>query len=267
MLANDTSKKSLWVHPQTNPRACLRLFCFPYAGGDASIFRTWEQHLPDQIQLCPVQLPGRKERIGERPARRIIDLVVEMTAELTPYFDLPFAFFGHSMGALISFELTRYLARQRTGHLPVHLFVSGHRAPHLPDPEPPIHALPEQEFINELRRLQGTPEEVLQNKELRELLIPLLRADFALCEQYHFEESLPLRCPISVFGGLKDEKTPYSLLIGWRKHTSEKVTFHLFAGNHFFLHSEQSYLLQTITDILWKDHMPLLATTSYTSIN
>ena len=156
--------------------AVLRLFCFPYAGGGAAAYRPWSNELPSQIDVCAVQLPGRETRLREAPFTRIGPLVETLERALRPYCDLPAAYFGHSMGALIAFELARQQRRLgRPG--PVRLFVSGHHGPQLPDPHKPLHRLPKDEFVAELRRLNGTPEVVLQNAEIMELLLPYLRAD------------------------------------------------------------------------------------------
>ncbi|HEX2093650.1 MAG TPA: thioesterase domain-containing protein, partial [Longimicrobiaceae bacterium] len=171
------------VRRPLNPHTRLRLFCFPYAGGGASIFRTWSQSLPPEVDVCPVQLPGRESRLREPPFDRLLPLVRTLADVLAPYMDLPFALYGYSNGALMSFELAREL-RRRGMRGPVHLFVAACPAPHLPDKDPPIHALPDVELIREIRRLNGTPEEILQNEELMTLLIPLLRADSAIHETY-----------------------------------------------------------------------------------
>jgi len=174
-------------------------------------------------------------------------LIDTLAPALLPYLDMPYAFFGHSMGSLISFELARYL-RQIGHHLqPIHLFVAARRAPQLPDPDPPTYSLPEQEFIQELRRLQGTPEEVLQNIELLQVLLPLLRADFALCETYHYTEETPLQCAISALGGLQDTDISHDALTAWRKQTTGLFKSRFFAGDHFFLYKDQRNLLQTLS--------------------
>ena len=147
------------------PQARLRLFCFPYAGGGASIFRTWPDGLPADVEVCPVQLPGRGTRLMERPFTQLSPLVEALAQALLPLLDKPFAFFGHSLGALVSFELARHLRRQYGVH-PVRLFVSACRAPQIPHRDRPIHTLPEAEFLAELRRLNGTPAEVLEHEEL-----------------------------------------------------------------------------------------------------
>lgn len=235
------------------PKARIRLFCFPYAGGGASVFRTWAEHVPSEIEICPVQLPGRENRLTETAFAQMPALIETLAAEILPYLDMPYAFFGHSMGSTVSFELTRFLRKIESVKGPIHLLVSGSRAPHIPDPDPPTYHLPEPEFIEELRRLKGTPEEVLRNEELLHLLIPLLRADFSLCETYTYIKEAPLSCPLSAFGGLQDTDVPRHFVAGWRDHTSSSYfKLRFFMGGHFYLHKEQPALLQAIVQELYQ---------------
>jgi medium-chain acyl-[acyl-carrier-protein] hydrolase len=176
-------------------------------------------------------------------------LVQAIAPVLLPHLDKPFAFFGHSMGALVSFELARLL-RKEYNISPVHLFVSGRHAPQIPDTKPPVHALPEPEFKEELRRLNGTPEAVLQNAELMQLLVPILRADFAVLETYVYTTEPPLNCPITAYGGSEDEEASYDELQAWQKQTNAAFSLQMFTGDHFFLHSAQSLLLQSLSQEL-----------------
>ena len=235
---------------QPKLQARLRLFCFPYAGGGASIFRTWSEILPPQIEVCPVQLPGRESRLLEAPFSQLFLLIEPLAQALLPYLYMPCAFFGHSMGALISFELAHYL-RQQYDLSPVHLFVSARRAPQLIARDAPIHHLPEPQFVEELRRLKGTPEEVLQTSELLQLLIPFLRADFAMCETYLYTPGEPLTCPISVFGGLQDEEVSRDMLTAWHEQTRGSFKLRLFVGDHFFLHAARASLVQALLQDLF----------------
>jgi len=235
-----------WIRGFTpNPRAKLRLFCFHYAGGSASIFRSWTGILPAEIEVCAVQLPGREGRLREPSFTHITPLIQALTPALRPYLNLPFAFFGHSMGTLIAFELSRQLRREAALG-PVHLFISSHRAPQIPDPDPPIHQLPEAEFVEKLRELNGTPEEVLQHADLMQLLIPVLRADFSVCDTYPYTNEAPLDCPFSVFGGLQDKEISRDDLLAWREQTRGACTLRMFPGDHFFLHQAQPLLLKAI---------------------
>lgn len=159
---------------------------------------------------------------------------------------MPFAFFGHSMGALLSFEVARELRRQH-GIVPVHLFASGRRAPQAPDRDPPIHQLPDPAFLDELRLLDGTPEEVLEHPELMELMLPVLRADMAVSETYVYKPEDRLACSISAFGGLQDSEVDYDGLVAWREQTRRSFTLQMFPGNHFFLKSSQSLVLEAVS--------------------
>ena len=233
------------VRPQPQPLARLRLFCFPYAGGGASIYRTWPKRLPPEVEVWAIQLPGRETRFREPTLTRLEPLITILIDMLAPGFAIPFVFFGHSMGALISFELSRRL-RQRGESQPLHLFVSGRRAPQVADPGPSTYHLPEPAFIAELRRLNGTPEEVLHNDELRTLMLPLLRADFEVNETYRYTPGPPLDCPISVFGGLGDHTVRQEDLAAWHMQTCNAFTLHMVPGDHFFLHSAQLDLMRAI---------------------
>jgi medium-chain acyl-[acyl-carrier-protein] hydrolase len=235
-----------WVScPRPNPLANLRLFCFPYAGGGALTFRTWCDRIPATVELCSVELPGRGTRLQEPLFTRLTPLVEAIAPALLPYLDKPFAFFGHSMGAMICFELTRLL-RLEYNIIPVHLFVSGRRAPQIPNQKPPIHALPEALFIEELRRLNGTPEAVLENRELMELVLPILRADFAIVETYTYINEPALECPITVFGGLQDREVERENLEAWQEQTRAAFALQMFPGDHFFLNSAQAMLLESL---------------------
>jgi len=229
------------------PEARLRLFCFPYAGAGALIFRTWSDGLPADVEVCPVQLPGRGTRLMERPFIRLAPLVEALAQALVQLLDRPFAFFGHSLGALVSFELARRV-RKQYGMDPVRLFVSAGRAPQIPHRGPAIHTLPEEQFVAELRRLNGTPRELLSHVELMEIMLPLLRADFALYETYVYSSEAPLNCPISAFGGLLDHSVNDSDLEAWRAQTSMFFSLRMFPGDHFFLN--QPLLLPVLSQEL-----------------
>lgn len=240
-----TSPNSWIAYSRPSPQARICLFCFPYAGSGASIFRTWADDLPSSIQVCPVQLPGREGRLREPLFTHLGPLVATLSRAIRPYLSIPFAFWGHSLGALICFELARTLAQQNAPR-PVHLFVSGHSAPQTRPMGSSIHLLPDPEFIAELERLNGTPAQVLQNAELMELLLPVLRADFAVSETYLYTVGEPLDCPISAFGGLQDSTTSRNGLEAWRHQTRGAFTLRMFPGDHFFLHNARAALLHAL---------------------
>ncbi len=241
-----SSPAERWLaYREVNPRARLRMFCFPYAGGGASAYRGWASSLPSDVEVCPVQLPGRESRLREPAFDRPVPLIQAVADALQPWLDMPFVFFGHSMGGMISFELSREL-RRRGQKLPLHVFVSGRRAPQLPARDEPIHDLPEPEFIAQLRELNGTPEEVLQHAELMKLLIPVLRADFAVNETYEYTEEEPFDFGLSAFGGLGDEEVTREDLASWRDHVRGRFRLRMLPGDHFFLHGAKDLITEAV---------------------
>jgi medium-chain acyl-[acyl-carrier-protein] hydrolase len=210
--------------------------------------------LPADVEVCPVQLPGRGTRLTEPPFTQLSRLVQALAEALFPLLDKPFAFFGHSLGALVSFELARQLRRLHgVGVQPVHLFVSADRAPQIPYRDLPIHSLPEGQFLVELRRLKGTPREALEDEELMQSMLPVLRADFAVYETYVFSTEPPLNCPISTYGGLQDHKVSRGDLEAWRDQTSVSFSLRMFPGDHFFLNTTQPVLLRVLSQELRGD--------------
>ncbi|WP_437335695.1 thioesterase II family protein [Sorangium sp. So ce394] len=234
--------------PRPNPGARLRLFCFPYAGGGSSVYSAWWRELPAHTELCAIKLPGREARLSEPPFDRLTPLVQALATGIERWLERPFAFYGHSLGALVSFELAREL-RRRGAPLPRHLFLSGRRAPHLPGPAP-LHGLSDPEFLEQIRRMGGTPDEVLREPELLALFLPTLRADVAVNEVEPFVPERPLDCPISAFGGVDDERASRADLEAWREHTSGAFRVEMFPGGHFFLRSARAPLLRSISALL-----------------
>jgi len=248
-MTTTTAFDSWIAFRKLNPQARLRLFCFPYAGTGDSIFRTWPDGLPADVEVCPVQFPGRGTRLMETPFTQLSHLVQALAQALVPLLDKPFAFFGHSMGALVGFELARQLRRQ-SGVQPVRLFVSAARAPQIPHRDRPIHALPEGEFLAELRRLNGIPEKVLEEAELMQIMLPVLRADFAVYETYVYSTEPPLHCPISTFGGLQDQRVSRGDLEAWRNQTNGSFSLRMFPGDHFFWNTTQPLLREVLSQEL-----------------
>jgi medium-chain acyl-[acyl-carrier-protein] hydrolase len=242
-----------WLsYSRPNPAAKLRLFCFPYAGGGALIYRNWYKNLPAQVEVCPVQLPGRGSRLRDTPFTRMDLLAKTFLREMRSYLDKPFAFFGHSMGAIISFEIARLLRRE-DGALPVHLFVSGRSAPQLSEPKVPTYNLPDAEFIEELERLKGTPAEVLKHPELMQVVLVLLRADFKLIETYIYNDEPPLNIPLTAIGGLEDDEISRENLEGWHAQTTKAFSLRMLPGDHFYLTTNQQLLLALLAQELYRD--------------
>jgi len=201
---------------------------------------------PETVDIYPVQLPGRGTRLDERPIHHFPTLIKAIVKEITPCLDIPFAFFGHSLGGLVAFEISRQLCEQHLP-LPLHLFISGCASPTGQNSRRVLSTLPEHALIDELRRLNGTPEEILQNRELMVIMLPIIRADFSLFESYHYRFHLPLlECPVTVFGGSEDPDIALEQLITWKDETHGTFALYLLSGDHFFLHSAEAELLALI---------------------
>ncbi|MGW5652748.1 thioesterase II family protein [Streptomyces humi] len=236
-----------WIVRARRPRpaARLRLLCVPYAGGGVSAYAGWADGLPDDVDVLTVRLPGRESRLSQRPHTDVHDLFPELGRDVLSTVEPPFVLFGHSMGALIAYELTRWL-RAVGGPQPDHLFVSARQAPHLARQVASPWDLPDDRFVQALRALGGTPEELLANPAVMRLLLPVLRADFRLNDAYRHRPGPPLDCPVTVFGGRDDPVVGEPGLRGWAGHTRGSFDLHMFEGGHFFLHSARQDLLRRI---------------------
>jgi len=241
---------SRWfTFPRPNTAAHVRLFCFPYSGGGSALFRTWVDGLPATVEVCAVELPGRGARLREAPFTRLVPLVHEIADAIIPLLDRRFAFFGHSLGALVCFELARQLRRDQQP-LPAHLLVSGASAPQAICFRRCLHQLPDAELIETLREFNGTPREVFESRELMEIMLPIIRADFALGDTYTYSDEPALDCPLSVFGGIDDAHVPRAHLEAWRQQTSAEFSLWMLPGDHFFLHEERQRLLAIVSEDL-----------------
>ncbi|MGC2743716.1 MAG: alpha/beta fold hydrolase [Candidatus Angelobacter sp.] len=228
----------------------LRLYCFPYAGAGADVYRSWQQWFPQKVQICLVHLPGRGRGMGEQPFAQLPPLVASIADRIDREPRHTYALYGHSMGALIAFELGREMFR-RHGYGPEHLLVSGRRAPQSPTDEPVIFNLPHDQFLAELRRLNGTPAEVLDNPEVIELFITTLRADFELVDTYEYRPGEPLSCPITVYNGIKDIHVPTESSPAWQEQTSSHCKVRLLNGDHFFIRNpDQEFISAFKADVL-----------------
>jgi medium-chain acyl-[acyl-carrier-protein] hydrolase len=245
MTTNGASESAVWFAGRLpRPTARFRVFCFPYAGLGASLFQSWIGALGDDVDICPVQLPGRESRNEETPFRRIDPLVEATARALQPYVDIPFALFGHNFGATIAFELAR---RFRTHPLLNRLFVSARRAPHLPDPLSGITHLPDNAFVDEVQcRYAGIPHGVLAYPDLLAALLPRVRADFEIVETYRFRPAESLGCAISAFGGRFDPTVREPALRAWQAHTVAGVRVRMVDGGHLFLQDRRKALLEAI---------------------
>lgn len=213
--------------------ASFRLFCFSHAGGSAMVFRPWQKLMAPAIEVFPIQLPGRGGRATEPLATRMPELADRTAAAVGAYIDRPFAFFGHSMGGLLSYEVAHRLRADR-GVEPAHMFISGRRAPERP-PTPTIHTLPHDALVAKLKEMKGTPVEVLEHPELLELVVPIFRSDVEVLETYQFPLRAPLRCPVTAMGGLADVDVKSDDLDAWRQYSTGPFKLRMFEGDHFYL--------------------------------
>ena len=228
-----------WIaRHRPRPEASVRLFCLPSAGSGASSYRDWCNELPAHIEVLPIQPPGREDRFAEDPLRRMDEMVESLIDSLRPFMsDLPFAFFGHSLGAIVALEVTRGLAR-RQDPLPCHVIISARPAPHLPLRRVPVAQLSPEELREWLRAVHGTSEIVLQSSEMMDLILPAMQADLEIDDRYRSTPDPVLACPLTVLGGLRDEEATPQELKEWSCYTSHSFTLRLVEGDHFFPFNE-----------------------------
>lgn len=236
-----------WViRPRKEPSGSRRLFCFPYAGVGASAYRSWVEEASPDLELNFVQYPGRENRIRERPFTRITVLAAAIADAISPLVDRSYAFYGHSVGGKIAFEVVRELRRRET-NLPSHLFVGACQAPQIAWSYPELHLLDEEAFIAEMQcRYGGVPTQILDDPELRALLIPTLRADVELLETYSYRPEPVLACDIAVFRGSKDSTVETDSLEAWAEQTNRSFRICGVDGGHFFLQTARREILRTM---------------------
>ncbi|TXH70055.1 MAG: thioesterase [Lysobacteraceae bacterium] len=254
-------QKTQWLIRSPSVGHKMRLFCFAYAGGNAFYFNSWRSALDARIEVCAVQLPGRGSRIAEAPIGTMPAMLKALAPVVTQHGCMPYAFFGHSVGALIAFELARYL-RLHSIEGPKHLFVSGCQAPRYRSHTKRLHQLPDHDFIEQLRSYNGTPAEVLGNKELMSLMLPTIRADFSISEEYAYRPGPLLKIPISVYAGVDDDNKEIGQVDGWSQETTGDCRVTWFDGGHFFIDTQtQSVLKQLdyeLADYLREEKPPSL---------
>jgi len=244
--------KNPWIALRARTAAPrLRLYCFPYAGRGASLYVPWESRLGPGVEVCPVQLPGREERLHEPLARRMSGIVDGFLADVGPELDRPFAFLGYSMGGVVAFEIARRLQAERA-RSPEALFVSASRPPGTHKQGMKTYALPDPALVAELRRWNGTPEIVLREPELLRMVLPIVRADLELLYHYEPPANAALTCPIFAFGGTRDHELPVALLSRWRDFTRERFELQMFDGDHFFINANPRPLQAVVRGELGK---------------
>lgn len=243
------SQPDRWLVRKPQPQARLRLYCFAYAGGSAHQFLPWQAALGPDIEVAAFQLPGRGPRLAEPPIpvmAPLLDTLAErLAAQLHSPGHPPFAFFGHSLGGLLAFELAR-LCRRRGLAMPEHVFVSACNAPRGRPAPRMLHRLDDAGLVEALRDYNGTPPAALADPELMALLLPAIRADFALVENYQYLPGPLLDMPLTVLAGSTDRHVQAERLPRWQEETSAPCALHTFDGGHFFIHEQQQAVAECI---------------------
>jgi medium-chain acyl-[acyl-carrier-protein] hydrolase len=250
-MSTTPSASSTWIRRLApDESASARLFCLPYAGGGAGLFTPWAKAMPG-VEVAAIQLPGRETRFVEQPIDRMETVVEPIADAMVPLLDRPYGLFGHSMGGLIAFETARRL--RRLGHpQPAYLFASAAIAPQLPQ-RPPVYDWPDEEFLADVKAMKGLPDEVLAMPEMRELALPLLRADFAVVDTWTYVPEPPLDCPIQAFYAEDDQIVRPDQVAGWEAQTTAGFSIQGFPGGHFFIHTHTQEVTDTIrADLLGK---------------
>ncbi|WP_315832773.1 thioesterase II family protein [Bradyrhizobium prioriisuperbiae] len=227
----------------------LRLYCFPFAGGSGQFYEPWRNRLPSAIAVIPIEIAGRGRRLGENLVVEFESHVDEIVTDLTSDDPVPFAFFGHSMGALLAFEVARRL-RNLGQPGPLRLFVSAHRAPHLPDREADLYQASDAVLVEQLRTWSGTPERILSDASMQRIILPILRADLATSASYRFQPGPPLECPIIAFGAWSDPEASQEELAAWSEQTSARFQLEMFSGAHFFIRDREDEFMPKFRDEL-----------------
>ena len=237
-----------WIrHRKPSPAAKTRLLCLPYAGGAAMVYRSWQRFFPDEIEVLPVEPPGRGTRRDEASLTSVAGLAAAAIEGLQSELSDSFCLYGHSYGALVAFEMTQIL-RERRMTQPRLLCLSSRRAPHLGADQPYIHSLADTDFLDAMSaRYQAIPDAIRQEPELMALLLPALRADMEAFERYRCEERPPLTVPLSLFGGKDDSMVSRDDLEQWSRYTTKAISVTLFSGGHFFFQPNPKTLIEAIT--------------------
>jgi surfactin synthase thioesterase subunit len=236
----------------------FRLYCFCYAGGNANSYLAWQAAMPAQVEICAVQLPGRGARFHETPLTDFKALIATLSDVIAAELAQPFAFFGHSLGALLAFELARYQKRCSRPQ-PAQLIVSGCEAPQFRSPPERLHLLSDEGLIDRLRELNGTPRDILAHRELMEVLLPTIRADMALVGDFAYRAEALLDIPMSVFAGREDDIEPENQVHGWAKETRAGCDVHWFDGDHFFINASSEAVLACLAQKLEAGPQPAAA--------
>ena len=228
----------------------MNLFCLPFSGGTVYSYQKFKPLFPKSITMIPVELPGHGKRFREPLLTNIHAMVEDIYEHIRPQLQAPYAIYGHSLGALLSYLLARKLSQEPVP-FPVHLLVSGHQGPSIPEKENNLHLLPQAEFLMRLQQYGGIPEEVAAINELMELFIPMMRSDFQAISAYHYTPAVPLELPVTVMVG-SEEEISREEAIAWQEVTTQKIQLQEFSGRHFFIFEHAEAIVRLITDTLFQ---------------
>jgi surfactin synthase thioesterase subunit len=234
----------------------IRIVCFPYAGGGASVYREWSRFLPDHFELLSLQLPGREDRIRENYADDLFKLIESFHPTLFPMLNLPFVFYGHSMGALIAYEYARYLSHNFNVE-PIRLFLSGRSAPNEVRRGKNLNELIDKELIEEVTSM-GASKILLESPQLAELFIRTIRADLTMLDKYQFIDGHDISCPITVMSGVNDSSFEVEDLDAWNNHTKGGLTKLFYPGGHFYINENLEQVIRSVVYDTYTD-FPLSA--------
>ncbi len=244
-MTNSPADNPWLIEPKSPVSGGRILVCFPSAGSGAAMYREWPDRLTGMADVLRVQPPGRETRFREPLISDITEYLDQLVDILSVRLDRPFAFFGHSMGSIVAYRVALRL-REKRGIEPEHLFVSAFRSPHAP-PMKKIHHLADGEFIRELiDTYDGVPEQLLNEPEVLELMLPIVRADLAVVAGHQHEATQAFTCPISAFGGVDDRWVDEVQLSQWCVHTRNSFDLHMIAGNHYYINSNLDDLIDRI---------------------
>ena len=244
-MSND---QEWYLEYKKNPYALIRLFCFHHSGGGASSYYPWIDQLSHNIEMIAVQLPGRENRFSEPLNNSVEDIVAQLSKKFSVYTDKPFFTFGHSLGALISFEFIKAV-HQSFSVYPHHMIISATKAPHLPFRMEHLSQLNDKTLKEQLRIYNGIDERILNNNEILDLFLPIIKSDFSIYETYNFSESKPFPCDILALSGMEDKTVTTEDILGWEKYTEGKFEHLSFPGEHFFVRDNQKRILEIINQL------------------
>jgi surfactin synthase thioesterase subunit len=242
------NKKTVQCYKKRNSPK-LRLFCFPYAGGNAAYYADWSKKFDDSIEVCAIQLPGHGNRMGEDFVTDIKELIDDIFENIEESLDIPFAFFGHSMGGLLSYLISLKIEKE-TGKTPVVVVESGIVSPDKLNENDDFHGISDECFIDRLREYGATSEEVLSYPEFYEIFLPIIKSDFELLHSYQFECYEKMKCPIMLFSGREDRFNTANLKENWTNFTNCDVIFYEYEGTHFFINNYKNEILEKINNYI-----------------